>query len=888
MLRLKLIILILLVAACVPSHGRSYGKLTANEGLSDLLVSVMYKDSEGYLWIGTSVGIDRFDGVEVKNYCAADKETGRVYSIIELPEKRMLAGCKNGLFLIDRKDGKAIPFLDDEIHDKVYSLLYDRDVLYIGTEKGLYVCGSDGSLSRPIYTQDVLLASNEIRDICLIDGCIWMATDSGLCSWNLTSNEYKRHHYINQNNHNCLFVDMVQIEGKIYLATNDRGVLLFDLEDETFTSYTDVGCNVISCLSYDNDGSLYVGTDGNGVCRIDIEQAEIKEYISHGTGHTNPLPSNSVYSILADRDGLLWIGYYQHGLSYTLYQSDLFTVYSYHPYVDTHGMAVRSISLNGDEMLVGLRDGLFYLDKGRGLFKAFHTPELRSNIIFCSLYHKGKYYVGTYGGGMYVFDPKTQNISEFDQTDLTFSKGTINCIKEDSGGNLWIGTSAGTYCYKDGVRLYHFNSSNSKLPSDLVHEIFFDSKGKGWICTEGGICIWNPTDKNIRVDCFPENFEHDKAVRAVFEDSEHRIYFGPDKDRIFSSDLNMTDIEYLSKDIKEVRFITEDKYGSLLIGTNNGLYSYDKEENLIPYGFVYGVPNPNFNFCTPVTDDEGNIWMGNAEGLLCMNQSKLTENNHSPYGLSVTDVCKHGKSSITICFSDFSYTDHTSMVFEYYLDREDKDWQLSSGKSKITYFDLKSGKYVFRVRKAGRPETEVVYQFDISSSYYIIYVLTLVFLVSSALLIYKLSSKKKRGDSLIEQNEQEEKSEVVEKYKSTRLSPEDCRKIAESLEIHMRKEKPYTNPHLKIADLASAINTSSHSLSYVFNQYMNTNFYDYINEYRVEEFCSLVNTDAYSRYTLTALAELCGFSSRASFFRSFKKSKGVTPSEFVHNERIIE
>lgn len=114
-------------------------------------------------------------------------------------------------------------------------------------------------------------------------------------------------------------------------------------------------------------------------------------------------------------------------------------------------------------------------------------------------------------------------------------------------------------------------------------------------------------------------------------------------------------------------------------------------------------------------------------------------------------------------------------------------------------------------------------------------------------------------------------------------SVEECKRLADKLEIVMHKEKPYTNPNLKIADLAASIGTSSHTLSYLFNQYLNRNYYDYINDYRIAEFKRLVEKDEYAKYTLSALAELCGFSSRASFFRYFKKATNITPNEYIRS-----
>jgi len=109
----------------------------------------------------------------------------------------------------------------------------------------------------------------------------------------------------------------------------------------------------------------------------------------------------------------------------------------------------------------------------------------------------------------------------------------------------------------------------------------------------------------------------------------------------------------------------------------------------------------------------------------------------------------------------------------------------------------------------------------------------------------------------------------------------NLKEICDNLMRYMKSEKPYINPNLKISDLANAIHCTSHSLSYVFNQFLNQNYYDFVNEYRVAEFKQLVNNPQYSKYTLSALSEKCGFSSRASFFRSFKKLTGITPNEYI-------
>ena len=154
-------------------------------------------------------------------------------------------------------------------------------------------------------------------------------------------------------------------------------------------------------------------------------------------------------------------------------------------------MPIRALAINGHEKLVGSRDGLFYIDEKRNRFKSFQSPEMRSGMIFCILFYEGEYYVGTYGGGMYIFNPERLTIRDFapDGEQQPFVKGHIFCIKQDAEGNLWIGTSQGVYCYKDGRQVAHYTSSNSRLPEGNVYEIYFDSTRKGWICTENGVCL---------------------------------------------------------------------------------------------------------------------------------------------------------------------------------------------------------------------------------------------------------------------------------------------------------------------------------------------------------------------------------------------------------------
>ena len=107
-----------------------------------------------------------------------------------------------------------------------------------------------------------------------------------------------------------------------------------------------------------------MGTDGNGVHIISVSQGKVIKSFRHETGNESSIRSNSVYSLLVDRDGLMWIGFYQLGVDYTLYKSGLFTTYKYPPVFDTQDMPVRTIAFHGEEKLIGSRDGLYFINQG--------------------------------------------------------------------------------------------------------------------------------------------------------------------------------------------------------------------------------------------------------------------------------------------------------------------------------------------------------------------------------------------------------------------------------------------------------------------------------------------------------------------------------------------
>ena len=116
-------------------------------------------------------------------------------------------------------------------------------------------------------------------------------------------------------------------------------------------------------------------------------------------------------------------------------------------------------------------------------------------------------------------------------------------------------------------------------------------------------------------------------------------------------------------------------------------------------------------------------------------------------------------------------------------------------------------------------------------------------------------------------------------------TPDELGFLKEKLEQIFYTEKPYLVPGLTLSSLSEIVNISERKLSVVINDSMHTSFYDLINKYRIEEAKIKLTLNEYEKYSIAGVAETCGFNSKSSFYRIFKKETGITPTQFKNNTK---
>lgn len=127
------------------------------------------------------------------------------------------------------------------------------------------------------------------------------------------------------------------------------------------------------------------------------------------------------------------------------------------------------------------------------------------------------------------------------------------------------------------------------------------------------------------------------------------------------------------------------------------------------------------------------------------------------------------------------------------------------------------------------------------------------------------------------------------KYEKSKISTSDVNTIHKKLSEIMQTEKVYLNSELTLSDLAQKMKVHPNILSQVINSVERKNFYDYINFQRVEELKRIILLPENQKFTLLSLAFECGFNSKTSFNRNFKKVTTLSPTEYLKqgNAKIL-
>ena len=881
--------------------------VSVEDGLSNNYIRKIYRDSRGFIWLGTLNGLDRYDGLSFKSYIAAHEQKGTVYDLLETTDAFLWVGTDQGLWKLDYDDEQLYP-IDLGINCKVQCLTAGAEgMLLAGTNRGLFVISDQKVLSHILLEETRQGSANDILGIYQDEEqkC-WIATSSGLflCDYSGKLPQIIRYQTEITNN----FKNIVKKGPIIFLGAFESGIAKFDIRSQRFTKSIDVGNEPVLFLSGDGKDYLWVGTDGGGLKKVSVSSNSVIESFTHRPQYQGYIGSNAVYSALED-NGTLWVGTYSAGLSYSI--KKLFHTYSFDDFT-TRQKHIRSFLVNGQEKLVGTREGFIYIDETRKINKTFRegqpgSEHLLSNTVTSIFPYQQKYLLGTLKG-LSIFDTQKLSIERFDDHPI-FSSGSVYGFTTDKNGNLWMATFNGVICYSssEGV-VKQFTMTNSALNHSMVHSIKADSRERIWIGTKDGVCFYDSSSDSIKsVPILPVSVNNCK-ITQIYEDRNANIWFCTETDGLYTVNSDLTMYEHYSTDHhlpdKAVTSIMEDDMGFFWVATHKGLARCTfVDKKCQTFWLSDGLPGLMFNPGACYYDrSENRLWWGNESGLVYCDINDVNTNRSLPpvqfirffvNGKNINageaplertiDRCSEIKlsksqNSFGFDFVALNYIFPNDNIFETLLDGYDRKWQtLERGQTSVHYSDIPPGRYTFRIRLAEYPETEKNVKINVKRSWAVVFwLIPIITLLGVWLWYWKMLRILIRKQKIYARRKSASKD-----LGSDKKPAKDSKDKYQALLKLMVEKKPFLDPDLKISYLATALKCSPAELSQLFKTEIQQNFSDFVNHYRVEEFKQRVARREHEKYTLLALSEQCGFSSRSSFFRIFKNMTGVTPTEYL-------
>ncbi len=772
--------------------------------------------------------------------------------------------------------------------------------MWVGTQEGLFSFNRETGVFTPYkYSADDpgSIGHNYIRLIYKDRaGLLWIGTDGGGLNKLIPGAEkddaptfvrYQKE----PNNPNCLNGNAVESvyedrSGVLWVGVYHGGLnkLLFsgvegfEREKEQFIHYQHIpgnpnslSHNFVNALLEDNEQTLWIGTDGGGLNRLTLpgEKGNPLTFHHYRSDPADPgsLSDDIVTAILQDSGGNLWFGTYTGGLDKLTPE------------------ALKAVSGSKGEGKRGKPKFVHYRNEPG------NVKSLSNDFVIAIIEDsQGVMWVGTVGGGLNRYNKESDDFTSF-VLDATSPSSLIDnnifSLCEDRGGNLWIGTVEGLdrmvpASGPDGkarfIHHVHRPGDSDSLSHNFVRVIFQDSRDRLWVGTNGGgLNLMVPSGKGgMEGVAFKHYRDKDglpnNVILGILEDEKGNLWLSTNKGISKFDPKRLTFKNYDVRDgLQSDEFCRgaffKNRCGEMFFGGNNGFNIFHpnniKESADVPPIVITGFSVLN----KPVP-------IGAPVGGKVILEKSITYTDEIE--LSYKDYV------FSFRFAALHYANPDRNRYAYMMEGLDADWNYMENRSFATYTTLSPGSYVFRVRGSNNDgawnDEGVFLNICITPPFWKTW--WFYGMVALVLLMVILGVHFYRVRQIIQRERR--------KYEKTSIGTEKADQYLNRLLAFIDSEKPYLQKDITLHKLAEMVDIPYHSLSQVINHKLDKIFFDFINQYRIEEAVKLLEDTRGPQKTIQQIVGEVGFNSQSAFNRAFKKHTEQTPSDFINRYRIEE
>ncbi|HUF10938.1 MAG TPA: two-component regulator propeller domain-containing protein [Rhodothermales bacterium] len=670
-----------------------FNRLTQHDGLSNNVIQTILQDNQGFLWIGTVDGLNRFDGYEFETFVhdpanAQSLGDNSVITMALAPDSTIWIGSFLGLNSFDPRTDTFSRYSHQAgnpnslSHNTVNGLAFSPDgILWVATFGGglnrFDVKSGSWTSFRHNSSSPNSISSDLINAVAVdMEGNVWAGTaDAGLNRLDTATGRFYQYFAqpggINANSVGAL---LVGTDGTVWVGS--EGLNSYDRENDRFVRYpvnreaqlSGPAVNDITAIVEDDDNQLWIGTDSGGLLMLDLESGNFERFTADPQLSIS-LASQSVLSIMEDRSGVLWVGT-SDGLNSVDLNAGSFTMLT-NERAEGFGNLVYEDAAG--TLWVGSRnDGLYgyNINSGRA-WHYRHNPLDRQSLSWddVAAIHQAPdddqtLWVGTWGGGLNRLDIRTGSFGRYPisaaATSRALSSGVVSSLQSDPVYPvfLWIGTwGRGIDMLDTEVGIFeHFNvgASDSTLSGpNVAHIVAADTLL--WIAVDGGgLNVLDPATGKFRVYSHdpddPTSISHN-GVRVIYRSEIDSTIFwiGTWSGGLNRFDTKTGKFEWFTErnsglPSNVVNDITEDSEGVLWLATNAGVCRFDSEtRSFIAYGDISGLATTAATVA--LRRRNGDLVFGGPGWVAIMGAGDLSTNEQPP-NVVLTDFRVSGKSLV--------------------------------------------------------------------------------------------------------------------------------------------------------------------------------------------------------------------------------------------------
>ncbi|MDO3694606.1 two-component regulator propeller domain-containing protein [Wenyingzhuangia sp. chi5] len=728
------------------------------DGLSHNSVRHIVQDNQGFLWLGTFSGLNRFDGYQFKSYLSSSFEEQTIHNDditgLEFDEttNSLWIGTRKGLtlfktdtrkfktYLTEKNNPNSLP--DEEIRS-VYVDKFKR--VWVGTRtSGVYLFYPDTEIFEKIDLPNFEYVKEIFEDK---KGNIWIGSFgtasvakislnkkgefSEIKEYTLSvPNSNKKNPYLN-----FIFEDF---KSDIFIGTRE-GLYKLDKSTNTFknlyvedkTIREKLGPYFLSIALAPN-GKYWVGTLGGLLVCDQLEDIPLGNYEWYYSvlSDDTSLVDNLISSLYFDPSGVLWIGT-EDGLDkYDPYENQFYLNKDISLYIDNQAPRIRGFAktYDGHTIVATWHNGLF-INKDEEI-----TPLYDNKTNIASIYATdGKtFYCGLWDGRVLIYD-YLKNKSKI--IDVGFVNVPVFSFLKYDKNTLFI-SSFGQGTVVLDLKTLKLNANYGKiLPGFEVNKIR-KNENDLWFATETGLVKYNPLQKTTKHYEYDSNnkygLPHDN-VSDVLIDQNKNIWAATRKAlSVYNYEKDNFELVLEPKSLKGkwITDLTTDSYGRIWLNMNNNTIA--QYEPNTKKAKIYNIMSGNrldvFSSSGFYNFNNSKIYIAGKEGVLYFSLQNIKENKYSPspvitefkvenkeifpgttingqvlfekdlnYSKSV--VLDYNNRNFSIQFSSPSFTNERQNKYQYKLEGFDKDWiETTSDSRTVQYTNLFSKDYVFKIR----------------------------------------------------------------------------------------------------------------------------------------------------------------------------------------------